>query len=60
VLFRQTTAQYWKDLNLDPKDFHSKGQRRPLGPTYDFRLDERELAVFENNGFVVSERMSAS
>jgi hypothetical protein len=55
-----TTAQFWKDLSLDPKDFRSKGKRNPLGPAYDFRLNEQELAVFKKNGFVVSERMGDS
>jgi hypothetical protein len=55
-----TTAQFWKDLSLDPKDFRSKGKRNPLGPYYDFRLNEQELAVFKKNGFVVSERMGDS
>ena len=52
-----TTARYWQDLSLDPKDFRSKGQRRPLNANYDFRLNEKEQAVFKNHGFVVSERM---
>src|SRR6516162_269318 len=40
-----TTARYWQDLSLDPKDFRSKGQRRPLNANYDFRLNEKEQAV---------------
>ena len=51
------TAKYWKEFNLDPKDFRSDGKRRPLGSPYDFRLNEAERATFKNNGFVVSERM---
>src|SRR5262249_51196138 len=52
-----TTAAYWKELNLDPTSFRSKGKANPLGPPYDFRVNEQELALFKKNGFVVSERM---
>jgi hypothetical protein len=55
-----TTARYWKELNLDPREFRPKGQRQPLGAIYDFRLNEQEQAVFKSNGFVVSERMGDS
>jgi hypothetical protein len=51
-----TTAQFWQDFNCDPSERQqqpSSKQRRP----FDFRLTERELAVFKQQGFVVSERL---
>jgi len=51
-----TTAQFWQDFNCAPLDRQqqpSSKERRP----FDFRLTERELAVFKQQGFVVSERL---
>ncbi|XGW00844.1 MAG: DUF3160 domain-containing protein (plasmid) [Leptolyngbya sp. BL-A-14] len=51
-----TTAQFWQDFHCDPSERQqqpSSKQRRP----FDFRLTERELAVFKRQGFVVSERL---
>ena len=50
-----TTAKFWADFNKDPKTipFTKRFGR------HDFRLNDQELASFKQNGFVVSERMSA-
>lgn len=54
------TAQYWDLFNIDPQVFN-----RDLiwgvddVRMNDFRLDPRERAVFEQNGFVVSERLGS-
>jgi hypothetical protein len=42
-----TTALFWTNFN------------RP-GQLYDFRLDTNELAIFQTNGFVVSERLGSA
>ncbi len=55
-----TTAQFWEQFNADPaivnlgKNYDDPGYR-----TFDFRLNEQELAVFTNQGFVVSERLGS-
>ena len=48
-----TTAKFWDDFNCDPIKLVNKRFRT------DFRLNEAELAKFKQNGFVVSERLSA-
>jgi hypothetical protein len=50
-----TSARFWADFNKDPKTIPPN---RRFG-RFDFRLNEQELASFKQNGFVVSERMSA-
>ncbi|HEY3854895.1 MAG TPA: DUF3160 domain-containing protein [Verrucomicrobiae bacterium] len=52
-----TTAQYWTNFNIDPavwNETHTnyEGQRRT-----DYRLNSNEFAIFQTNGFVVSERL---
>jgi hypothetical protein len=51
-----TTAKFWDDFNRDPSKI-TTGKRWGRS---DFRLNEQELAKFKQNGFVVSERMSAA
>jgi hypothetical protein len=54
-----TTAQFWDEFNRDPKATHhdpnASTQRRT-----DFRLNEAELKIFKQNGFVVSERLGGT
>jgi hypothetical protein len=55
ITWDPTTAKFWADFNKDP-------QKIPFGKRfgrYDFRLSDKELASFKQNGFVVSERMLA-
>lgn len=56
-----TTAKFWDDFNLSPEDISRRYRDYmiPIQPRDDFRLNAEELAVFQRNGFVVSERMSA-
>jgi hypothetical protein len=59
-----TTAQYWDRFTLDPTDPKAMTPVRKVNPKsalslYDFRLDDKELAVFKDKGFVVSERMGS-
>jgi hypothetical protein len=59
-----TTAQYWDRFTLDPTDPKAVTPIRNITPEqarhlFDFRLNERELAVFKDKGFVVSERMGS-
>ncbi len=53
-----TSAKFWDKFNLDPK----KARPAHLSPQTmydDFRLNADELAAFQKNGFVVSERLGA-
>ncbi len=56
-----TTAKFWDDFNLSPEDIANRYRDYmiPIQPRDDFRLNAEELAIFQRNGFVVSERMSA-
>ncbi|MCP4109753.1 MAG: DUF3160 domain-containing protein [Desulfobacteraceae bacterium] len=64
-------AEFWEIFNTDPRE-HNQGLEEP--PYYDvpdeepdekkwrnhdFRLNDEELAIFDKNGFVVSERLQA-
>jgi hypothetical protein len=55
-----TTARFWTDFNADPAVLN-QGKRwgEPGYRLSDYRLNPTELAVFKNNGFVVSERLGA-
>lgn len=48
-----TTARFWDDFGRDPAKLANVRWQT------DFRLNQEELAKFKQNGFVVSERMSA-
>ena len=51
-----TTAKFWPEFNCDPGQLPApKGAKHGR---FDFRLNEKELAQFKENGFVVSERLS--
>ena len=55
-----TTGQFWDRFNANPDVVNEgKNQDDPGYRTFDFRLDQRELAVFKQNGFVVSERLDS-
>lgn len=52
--FDPATAEFWADFNTDPAVHNATNSE----PRYiDFRLTPEELAVFQTNGFVVSERL---
>jgi hypothetical protein len=56
ITFDPTTADFWDDFNADPAVYnatHSQYFWRYI----DFRLNPAEFAVFQTNGFVVSQRM---
>ncbi len=46
-----TTAKFWDAFQADPAKKNGG---------FDFRLNDKELAAFKKNGFVVSERMGAA
>ena len=59
-----TTAKHWDRFTLDPLDVKAMTPIRKVTPKeaanlFDFRLNDRELAVFKDTGFVVSERMGS-
>ena len=56
-----TTGQFWNQFNANP-DVVNTGKQpgEPGYRTIDFRLDQRELPVFKQNGFVVSERLGGN
>jgi hypothetical protein len=55
-----TTGQFWDQFNADIETVNQgKIEGDPGYRTFDFRLDQRELAVFKQNGFVVSERLGS-
>ena len=56
LTFDPTTAEFWNLFSIDPAVWNATNiwQNRRL---YDFRLNTNEFAVFQTNGFVVSQRM---
>ncbi len=61
ITWDPTTADYWEDFDADIA-LHNRGKFED-DPDYratDFRLNEAELAVFRQNGFVVSTRLGSS
>ena len=53
-----TTAQFWNEFNADLERVNQGKQGDEPGYRYfDARLDTNELALFKQNGFVVSERL---
>ena len=59
-----TTAKYWDRFTLDPNDPKAMTPIRNITPgaaahLYDFRLQDKELAVLKDRGFVVSERLGS-
>jgi len=56
ISFDPTAAEFWDLFNTDPAVFNSTNSYPNLR-YYDFRLKTNEFAVFQTNGFVVSQRM---
>lgn len=56
VTFDPTTAEFWNLFSIDPAVWNATNsfQNRRA---FDFRLNPTELAVFQTNGFVVSQRL---
>jgi hypothetical protein len=55
-----TTADFWREFNVNPEEYNAPLIREVDDlRRYDFRLNEKELASFKKNGFVVSERLGA-
>jgi hypothetical protein len=56
--FDPTSAPFWSEFNTSPEEHNAA---LPANETarrqHDFRLSEKELAVYRKNGFVVSERL---
>lgn len=59
ISFDPTTAKFWEEFNLDPEE-NNKNPKRKTKRFDDFRLNPAELARFQHNGFVVSERLRTS
>ncbi len=64
VTWNPTTAKYWDRFMIDPNDPRAMTPIRNTSPKeaaylFDFRPNARELAVLQEHGFVVSERMSS-
>jgi len=55
ITFDPTTAEFWNLFNLDPAIWNATNYMPNLR-LYDFRLNPQEFAVFQTNGFVVSQR----
>ena len=54
-----TTARFWIEFNTSPEDHNaSLPDDAPDERLYDFRMNQQELALFAQNGVVVSERQS--
>jgi hypothetical protein len=56
VTFDPTTGDFWNLFNMDPAVWNATNsfQNRRV---FDFRLNPTEFAVFQTNGFVVSQRL---
>lgn len=56
ITFDPTTAEFWNLFDMDPAVWNATNsyQDRRL---FDFRLNPQEAAVFQTNGFVVSQRL---
>lgn len=56
ITFDPTTADFWNLFNMDPAVWNATNtvQNRRV---FDFRLNPAEFAVFQTNGFVVSQRL---
>jgi hypothetical protein len=55
INFDPTTAEHWDQFNLDPAVHNATNSIEPR--LTDFRLNPAEYAVFQTNGFVVSQRL---
>jgi hypothetical protein len=64
ITWDPTTGKYWNRITADPSDAKDmiairKLERKSDLSLFDFRLDAKELAVFKDKGFVISERMGS-
>ncbi len=59
ISFEPTTAKFWDEFNLNPEE-NNKNPQRKNKRFDDFRLNAQELTRFQQNGFVVTERMGTS
>jgi hypothetical protein len=56
VTFDPTTAEFWNLFSMDPAVWNATNSWQNQR-VFDFRLNPTELAVFQTNGFVVSQRL---
>ncbi len=56
ISFDPTTAEFWDQFSVDPAVWNATNSW-PNWRLYDFRLNTNEFAVFQTNGFVVSQRL---
>lgn len=56
ITFDPTTADFWNLFNTDPAVWNTTNSYSNQR-VFDFRLNPTELAVFQTNGFVVSQRL---
>ena len=56
ITFDPTTAEFWNLFSIDPAVWNATNSW-PNQRVFDFRLNPTELAVFQTNGFVVSQRL---
>lgn len=56
LTFDPTTAEFWNLFSIDPAVWNATNSW-PNQRVFDFRLNPTELAVFQTNGFVVSQRL---
>jgi hypothetical protein len=59
ITFDPTTADYWNLFSIDPAVWNATNSWQNYR-LVDFRLNAQESAVFQTNGFVVSQRMQRS
>lgn len=56
ITFDPTTAEFWNLWSIDPAVWNATNSYQNRRE-FDFRLNAQELAVFQTNGFVVSQRL---
>jgi len=56
ISFDPTTAEFWNLFSIDPAVWNATNNYYNQR-LYDFRLNPQEFAVFQTNGFVVSQRL---
>lgn len=56
ITFDPTTAEFWNLFNMDPAVWNATNAYQNWR-VFDFRLNPTELAVFQTNGFVASQRL---
>lgn len=56
ITFDPTTAEFWNLFSIDPAVWNATNSW-PNQRVFDFRLNPGELAVFQTNGFLVSQRL---